>query len=89
MRIGSSGMGWHCTERIPLICRVDIDSLDDARKHASRLKSAGAISVKGYIKSRRDQRQQIIQDAQEASMMVVAEGEGNFQHNMAMIVAIG
>ena len=63
-----------------------VDSLDDARSHVNRLKAVGAISVKSYIQPRRDQRQKILQAAREAKLMVVAEGEFNFQHDISMII---
>ncbi len=64
---------------------VQIDSLDDARSHLRRLKTAGAWSVKSYNQPRRDQRQQIVQAARELQMDVVPEGGSLFQHNMTMI----
>ena len=66
--------------------RAEIDSLDDARFHLSRMKAVGAFSVKSYNQPRRDQRQQVIAAARELKMMVVPEGGSTFMHNMTMIV---
>ena len=63
-----------------------VDSLDDAKFHVERLKSAGAFSVKSYNQPRRNQRQQFIQAARELEMMVVPEGGSLLQHNLSMIV---
>ncbi len=63
-----------------------INSLDDARTHLKRLKSAGAISVKSYNQPRRDQRQQVLEAARETGMMVVPEGGSLFQLNMNMVI---
>lgn len=65
---------------------ASVNSLDDALTHLTRLKAAGAISVKSYNQPRRDQRQQIIAAAGQTGMMVVPEGGSLFQHNMTMIV---
>ena len=63
-----------------------VDSLEDAKFHLERQKSAGAFSVKSYNQPRRDQRQQIIQAARELEMMVVPEGGSLLQHNLTMII---
>lgn len=63
-----------------------VDSLEDAKFHVERLKSAGAFSVKSYNQPRRDQRQQFIQAARELNMMVVPEGGSLLQHNLTMLV---
>ncbi|MCO4799594.1 MAG: PD40 domain-containing protein, partial [Colwelliaceae bacterium] len=63
-----------------------VDKLDDAKFHVERLKQAGAFSVKSYNQPRRNQRQQFIQAAREAEMMVVPEGGSLLQHNLSMIV---
>ncbi|MGB1263989.1 MAG: amidohydrolase family protein, partial [Cognaticolwellia sp.] len=63
-----------------------VDSLDDAKFHIERLKKAGAFSVKSYNQPRRNQRQQMIQAAREADIMVVPEGGSLLQHNLSMIV---
>ncbi len=64
---------------------VEVNELDDAREHLSRLKSAGAFSVKSYNQPRRDQRQMIMEAARELGMHVHPEGGALFQHNMNMI----
>ncbi|WP_445359219.1 amidohydrolase family protein [Microbulbifer sp. ANSA005] len=66
--------------------KAKINSLEDAQFHVNRLKEMGAISVKSYNQPRRDQRQQVLQAAREAGIMVVPEGGGKYQHNMNMIV---
>jgi len=63
-----------------------VDSLEDAKFHLKRQKSAGAFSVKSYNQPRRDQRQQIIQAARELEMMVVPEGGSLLQHNLTMVI---
>jgi hypothetical protein len=50
------------------------------------MKAVGAFSVKSYNQPRRDQRQQIIEAAQQLHMMVVPEGGSLFEHNMTMVV---
>lgn len=63
-----------------------VDKLDDAKFHIERLQKAGAFSVKSYNQPRRNQRQQFVQAAREAKMMVVPEGGSLLQHNLSMIV---
>jgi imidazolonepropionase-like amidohydrolase len=63
-----------------------VDSLDDAKFHIERLKKAGVFSVKSYNQPRRNQRQQMIQAAREAQILVVPEGGSLLQHNLSMIV---
>jgi imidazolonepropionase-like amidohydrolase/Tol biopolymer transport system component len=63
-----------------------VDSLDDAKFHIERLKKAGVFSVKSYNQPRRNQRQQMIQAAREAKIMVVPEGGSLLQHNLSMVV---
>ena len=63
-----------------------VDSLDDAKFHIERLKKAGVFSVKSYNQPRRNQRQQMVQAAREAEILVVPEGGSLLQHNLSMIV---
>ena len=63
-----------------------INNYDDALTHLTRLKDAGAISVKSYNQPRRDQRQQILAAARELNLMVVPEGGGKYQQNISMLV---
>ncbi|AZQ85895.1 amidohydrolase [Colwellia sp. Arc7-635] len=63
-----------------------VDSLDDAKFHIERLKKAGVFSVKSYNQPRRNQRQQMIQAAREAEILVVPEGGSLLQHNLSMII---
>jgi imidazolonepropionase-like amidohydrolase len=69
-----------------LSLKATVESLDDARNHIQRMKSAGAFSVKSYRQRRRAQRQQLLAASRELGMMVVPEGGSMFQHNMNMIV---
>ncbi|XQW84637.1 amidohydrolase family protein [Thalassotalea piscium] len=63
-----------------------VDKLEDAKFHIERLQKAGAFSVKSYNQPRRNQRQQFIQAAREANMLVVPEGGSLLQHNLTMLV---
>jgi imidazolonepropionase-like amidohydrolase/Tol biopolymer transport system component len=63
-----------------------VDSLEDAKFHVERLKKAGVFSVKSYNQPRRNQRQQMIQAAREAKILVVPEGGSLLQHNLSMII---
>ncbi|MBA6288391.1 amidohydrolase family protein [Colwellia sp. MB3u-4] len=63
-----------------------VDSLADAKFHIERLKKAGVFSVKSYNQPRRNQRQQMIQAAREAEILVVPEGGSLLQHNLSMII---
>ncbi len=65
---------------------TQINNFDNALDHLTRMKAAGAFSVKSYNQPRRDQRQQIIEAARETGLMVVPEGGSLFMHNMSMIV---
>lgn len=62
-----------------------INSYDDAVGHVNRLKAAGAFSIKSYNQPRRNQRQQVINAAREAKILVMPEGGSLFQHNMTMV----
>ena len=63
-----------------------INSLEDAISHLTRLRAAGAISVKSYNQPRREQRQQILEAARQTHMLVVPEGGSLFELNMSMLV---
>ena len=63
-----------------------VNSLDEAKFHVERLKSAGAISVKSYNQLARSSRQQIIEAAAEELIMVMPEGGMKFQHNMNHLI---
>ncbi len=65
--------------------KAEIDSLEDATFHLSRMKAVGAFSVKSYNQPRRDQRQQVLAAARELNMLVVPEGGSTFAHNLTMI----
>src|SRR5215210_3570621 len=65
---------------------VRVTSLASARDHVLRMKEAGAIAVKSYIQPGRVEHQQIIKAARELGMMVMPEGEGQFYHDIAMIL---
>ncbi|MFM7204556.1 MAG: amidohydrolase family protein [Myxococcota bacterium] len=66
--------------------KAEISSLDDARMHLTRMKAAGAFSVKSYNQPRRNQRQQVLSAARELQMLVVPEGGSTFMHNLTMVV---
>jgi imidazolonepropionase-like amidohydrolase len=65
---------------------IPMKSLDDARHHVRRLKRLGAISVKSYMQPRREQQQWILEAAREESLMVVPEGGGKFEEDLAFIM---
>ncbi|WP_244224677.1 amidohydrolase family protein, partial [Corallococcus sicarius] len=65
---------------------VEIDTLDDARRHLRRMQAVGGFSVKSYNQPRRDQRQKVLQAARELGMLVVPEGGSLLQHNLTMVV---
>ena len=58
---------------------------DAAFHHVQRLKDVGAISVKVYQQSRRDQRQWYIDACRELEMLCVAEGGGDLWMNLNMV----
>ncbi len=58
---------------------------DAARAHVQRLKDLGALSVKVYQQSRRDQRQWYIQACRELEMVCTAEGGGDIWMNLGMV----
>ena len=66
--------------------RTQIEDLDEARFHMDRMASLGAVSVKSYQQSARDQRQWVLQAADEAGLNVYPEGGGDFMNNMNMLV---
>ena len=63
-----------------------VDSLSDAVTHVKRLKAQGAVSIKNYNQPRREQRQQVIEAARQADLLVVAEGGSLFHQDMNLIV---
>jgi Tol biopolymer transport system component/imidazolonepropionase-like amidohydrolase len=63
-----------------------IESLDDALGTLRRMKAVGAWSVKSYNQPRREQRQQIIEAANQLGVMVVPEGGSLYEHNMTMVL---
>lgn len=63
-----------------------VNNLEDARLAVRRTKAYGALSVKSYNQPRRDQRQQVLQAANEEGIFVVPEGGSTFFHNMTMII---
>jgi imidazolonepropionase-like amidohydrolase/Tol biopolymer transport system component len=65
---------------------ASIGSVEDAVSHLTRLRAAGAISVKSYNQPRREQRQQILEAARRTGLLVVPEGGSLFQLNMSMVV---
>ena len=65
---------------------AQVNSLSDAVTHVKRLKAQGAISIKNYNQPRREQRQQVIEAARQAGLLVVAEGGSLFHQDMNLIV---
>lgn len=65
---------------------VQIEGLQDAEEHLTRMKAVGAFSVKSYNQPRREQRQQILEAARKLEMEVVPEGGSLLQHNLTMII---
>lgn len=66
--------------------KATINSIEDARSAIRRTMAFGAFSVKSYNQPRREQRQMVIQAANELNCMVVPEGGSTFYHNMTMIL---
>ncbi len=66
--------------------RHPIHSLDDARKIIATRRALGTLIVKSYMQPMRSQRQQLIKAAREARIMVTPEGEGQFYHDVTMIL---
>ncbi len=64
---------------------ANIQSFDDASEHVTRLKEQGAHAVKNYNQPRRDQRQQVVEAAREANMLVVSEGGSLYHMDMALV----
>lgn len=64
---------------------ASIESYDDAAEHVDRLASQGALAVKNYNQPRRDQRQQVVEAAREAGILVVAEGGSQYHMDMALV----
>lgn len=56
-----------------------------ATAHVQRLKDLGALSVKVYQQSRRDQRQWYIEACNELGILCVAEGGGDIWMNLGMV----
>lgn len=64
---------------------ASIESFDDAKAHVDRLADQGALAVKNYNQPRRDQRQQVVEAAREAGILVVAEGGSQYHMDMALV----
>ena len=64
---------------------ASIESFDDAKEHVDRLVNQGALAVKNYNQPRRDQRQQVVEAAREANVLVVAEGGAQYHMDMALV----
>lgn len=64
---------------------ASIESFDDAAEHVDRLANQGALAVKNYNQPRRDQRQQVVEAAREAGILVVAEGGSQYHMDMALV----
>jgi Tol biopolymer transport system component/imidazolonepropionase-like amidohydrolase len=66
--------------------KAKTESLDDARRHLSRLKAWGAFSAKSYNQPRREQRQWYVKAGRELEMMIVPEGGSFLAHDLSMIL---
>jgi imidazolonepropionase-like amidohydrolase/Tol biopolymer transport system component len=64
---------------------ASIESYDDAAEHVDRLAAQGALAVKNYNQPRRDQRQQVVEAARKADILVVAEGGSQYHMDMALV----
>lgn len=64
---------------------ASIENFDDAKEHVDRLAKQGALGVKNYNQPRRDQRQQVVEAAREANILVVAEGGSQYHMDMALV----
>jgi Tol biopolymer transport system component/imidazolonepropionase-like amidohydrolase len=62
----------------------NVESMDDARHEVNRLKSYGARSIKEYQERRRDQRQETVEAAREAGLMVTCEGDADHLEYLAI-----
>lgn len=63
-----------------------INSLDDARSAIARTKAFGAFSVKSYNQPRREQRQQVIEAANQLKIHVYPEGGSTTWYNLSHIL---
>lgn len=63
----------------------ELSSLEETGYNVRRLKSWGAVSVKQYMQSRRNQRQWVSEVARDEGVMVTAEG-GDLFYNLGMII---
>ncbi len=63
-----------------------INTAEDAFFHVNKTKDWGSFSIKSYNQPRRDQRQQVIQEAKKLGIMVYPEGGSHFLHNFTMIL---
>ncbi|GIV43040.1 MAG: hypothetical protein KatS3mg035_0163 [Bacteroidia bacterium] len=83
-------LGWFSTGTILYGADGDfkavINSAEDAFFHVNKTKDWGAFSIKSYNQPRRDQRQQVIQEAKKLGIMVYPEGGSHFLHNFTMIL---
>lgn len=63
-----------------------INSLDDAKSAIRRTKAYGSFSVKSYNQPRREQRQQVIEAANQLGIMVYPEGGSTSWYNLSHIL---
>ncbi len=63
-----------------------INTSEDAFFHVNKTKDWGSFSIKSYNQPRRDQRQQVIQEAKKLGIMVYPEGGSHYLHNFTMIL---
>ncbi|MCP4808996.1 MAG: amidohydrolase family protein [Proteobacteria bacterium] len=66
--------------------RTRVEDEDEARMHLQRKAATGAVSVKSYQQSARDQRQWVMQAAREEGLNVYPEGGGDLFYNLNMVI---
>lgn len=59
---------------------------EEARRHIAGRVARGAIAVKSYLFPARRQRQQLVEAAREAGVMIAPEGEGHLLNNLSMVL---
>jgi imidazolonepropionase-like amidohydrolase len=65
---------------------AEVTSLDDARRQVKRMKAYGARMIKVYQQPRRDQRIWFAEAAREEHMLLTAEGAGELQTDLSMVL---
>ena len=65
---------------------AEVNDLDDARRQVRRMKAYGARMIKVYQQPRRSQRMFFAEACREEHMLLTAEGGGEFQTDMTMVL---